>query len=387
MTWNHFKILKRYMGYTIKEITSTKDLMKFIKFPNELYNGNPYYVPQLDSTEMETLSKAKNPAFEFCDAKYWLAFNENNTIVGRIAGIVNHKYNQKTGEKYVSFGWFDFIEDYNVAKALLQAVETWAKEMVALYMHGPLGLSEFDASGFLIEGFNEIPTAYGKYNYPYYSEYIERLGYEKEVDWVELRVTVPDSMPERFPKMAKMISERHNLHSLKFSNKNEVLAYSDEIFQLMNKEYENIHGFYALSPDQIGALKKQFVPFIRLKYISVIVNSNNKVVGFGICLPSLSKALQKCHGKLFPFGILHILKALYHNDTIDTLLIAIHSDYREKGVNALIFNDIGSSIVSDGMKYIETTRELEDNYLVQNLWSKLESRQHKRARCYLKTLI
>ena len=375
------------MRYTIHEVTSKSDLKKFIKFPNKLYSGNLYYVPPLFSTELETLSLEKNPAFEFCDAKYWLAYNENNTIVGRIAGIVNHKYNKKTGEKYVSFGWFDFIDDYNVAKALLQTVEIWAKEKAAVSIHGPLGLSEFDASGVLIKGFNEIPTAYGKYNFPYYSEFIERFGYEKEVDWVELKVTVPNSMPERYPKMAKMISERYNLRSIKFSTKKEVLSYSEEIFQLMNKEYENIHGFYALSPGQINALKRQFIPFIRLKYISVIVNSDNNVVGFGICLPSLSKALQKCRGKLFPFGFLHIIKALYHNDTIDTLLIAIQSEYRDKGVNALIFNDIGSSIVSEKMKYIETTRELEDNYLVQNLWSKLESRQHKRVRCYIKPVI
>lgn len=374
------------MRFIVKEIKSQTDLKKFIKFPNTLYDGNKYYVPPLISAEMETLSKDKNPAFEFCEAKYWLAYNEDNEIVGRVAGIINHKYNQRVGGQFVRFGWLDFIADFNVLKALLQAVENWAKEKESSYMHGPLGVSEFDASGVLIEGFYEIPTAYGKYNYPYYSKFIERLGFEKEVDWVELSVTVPKTIPERFPKMAKMIEKRYKLHCVEFKSKKELLKYADEVFHLLNKEYENIHGFSVLSPGQIDTLKKQFIPLVRLKYVSVVTNSENKVVGFGICLPSLSKALQKCSGRLFPFGFLHILKALYHNDTMDTLLIAIHSDYRDKGVNALIFNDIGKSIVGDGMKYLETTRELEHNFLVQNLWSKLENRQHKRARCYLKAL-
>jgi hypothetical protein len=374
------------LKYTVKEITSQTDLRKFIKFPNKLYEGNKFYVPPLNSAEMETLSKDKNPAFEFCEAKYWLVYNENNTIVGRIAGIVNHKYNQKTGKQYVRFGWLDYVEDINVLNALLQTVETWAKEKNAEYIHGPLGISEFDAAGVIIEGFDEMPTAYGKYNYPYYSKDIESLGFEKEVDWVEFSITIPQTMPERFPKMAKMIAERYKLHCVRFSSKKEVLKHTNEIFQLLNKEYENIHGFSALSPGQIEALKKQFIPLVRLKYISVVMNAEKKVVGFGICLPSLSKALQNCKGRLFPFGFLHILKALHYNDTIDSLLIAIHSDYRDKGVNALIFNDIGKSIIADGMKYMETTRELEHNVLVQNLWGKLEYRQHKRARCYVKAL-
>ncbi|MBE0663353.1 MAG: hypothetical protein IH597_12915 [Bacteroidales bacterium] len=374
------------MNYTVREITSQADLKKFINFPNKLYKGNEFYVPPLFSAEMETLSKDKNPAFKFCDAKYWLAYNENNEIVGRIAGILNHEYNQKVGKQLVRFGWLDYAEDINVLKALFRAVETWAKDKNAEYLHGPLGMSEFDASGVLIEGFEEIPTAYGKYNYPYYSKDIEQLGFQKEVDWIELQVTVPQIMPERFPKMAKMIAERYKLHCAKFTSKKDVLAYADEVFQLLNKEYENIHGFSVLSPSQIEALKKQFIPLIRLKYISVVTNAENRVVGFGICLPSLSKAFQKCRGRLFPFGTLHILKALYFNDIIDSLLIAIHSEYREKGVNALIFNDIGCAIIADGIKFIETTRELEHNFLVQNLWSKLEYRQHKKARCYVKSL-
>lgn len=374
------------MRFSVKEVKSQSDLKRFIKFPNKLYEGNEFYVPPLISAEMETLSQDKNPAFESCEAKYWLAYNEHNELVGRIAGIINHRYNQKAGRQFVRFGWLDYVEDINVLKTLLSTVEAWAKEKKAEYIHGPLGMSEFDASGVLIEGYDEIPTVYGKYNYPYYSKDLELLGFEKEVDWIELRVTVPPTIPERFPQMAKTVEERYKLHCVEFKSKKELLSYADEVFALLNREYESIHGFSALSPSQIDALKKQFIPLVRLKFISVVVNAENQVVGFGICLPSLSKAFQKCGGRLLPFGFLHILKALHRNDTIDTLLIAVHSDYRDKGVNALIFNDIGRYIVADGMKYLETTRELEENFLVQNLWSKLETRQHKRARCYVKAL-
>jgi len=374
------------MKITIKEITSKNDLKKFIKFPNKLYGDNKFYVPQLISAELETLSKDKNPAFDFCEAKYWLACNENNTIVGRIAGIINHKYNKKTGKQLVRFGWLDFIEDIDVLKALIQAVVKFANEKGADGIHGPLGFSEFDASGILIEGFDEIPTAYGKYNHPYYAQMIEQLGFEKEVDWVEFRVTVPDKIPVRYTRIARSIAGRYKLQNVQLKSKKEVLNYADQIFQLLNKEYENIHGFSGLTPNQIDALKKQFIPLLRLKFVSVILNAENKIIGFGICLPSLSKAFQKCRGRLFPFGFLHIQKALRINDTIDTLLIAIHSDYRNKGVNALIFNNIGNAIVSEGIKYIETTRELEHNLSAQNLWDKLENRQHKRSRCYFKKI-
>ncbi|HPJ55283.1 MAG TPA: N-acetyltransferase [Bacteroidales bacterium] len=374
------------MKITIKEITSKNDLKKFIKFPNKLYEENNFYVPPLISAEIETLSKDKNPAFDFCEAKYWLAYNEGNTIVGRIAGIINHKYNKKVGKQLVRFGWLDFIEDIDVLKALIQAVVKFANEKGAVGIHGPFGFSEFDASGILIEGFDEIPTAYGKYNYPYYSQMIERLGFEKEVDWVEFRVTVPNEIPVRYSQIERSIAEKYKLQSVKLKSKKEVLNYANEIFQLLNKEYENIHGFISLTPNQIDALKKQFIPLLRLKYVSVVLNSENKVVGFGICLPSLSRALQQSRGNLFPFGFLHIQKALRVNDTIDTLLIAIHSDYRNKGVNSMIFNDIGNSMIATGIKYIETTRMLEHNLFIQNLWNKFEMRNHKRARCYFKKL-
>ncbi|MEE4178708.1 MAG: N-acetyltransferase [Bacteroides sp.] len=374
------------MKVIIKEVTTRKDLKRFVVFPNKLYQGNAFYVPPLISGELETLSRTKNPAFEFCEIRYWLACDENDRILGRIAGIINPVYNEKTGTSFMRFGWLDFIEDEYVLKALMQTVENWAIEKNLKYTHGPLGMTDFDVSGILVEGFEEIPTVYGKYNFPYYGPMIEKLGYEKEVDWLEFNVKVPKALPEKYIKMANIIQERHNLHSIRFKSKKELLQHLDEIFALLNKEYDSIHGFSQLSVGQIESLKKQFVPIIRLDLISVVKNTNNKIVGFGFALPSLSKALQKGKGKLFPFGIFHIQKALKRNDTLDSLLIAVDSDYKDKGVNALIFYDIGNASIESGITNVETTRELEENHKVQNLWHRFEFRQHKRARCFVKKL-
>lgn len=375
------------MSLTIKEITSRKDLKKFIEFPNRLYRNNSYYVPQLNATELYTLSRDRNSAFEYCDAKYWLAYDSQGNIVGRIAGISNPMYNKKMGKAYARFGWMDFIDDQQVVKALLDTVEKWAIQINAEVVHGPLGFTDFDISGVLIEGFDELPTAYGKYNFPYYAKLIENCGYKKEVDWVEYNVQVPDSMPERFLKMAEFIAQRYNLRCLKYSEKKVLLKNTDELFALLNKEYEKIHGFSSLTPRQIEELKKQFIPMLRLKFVTVVVNAQDKVVGFGVCIPSMSRALQKAKGSLFPFGFLHILKAMYRNNILDTVLIAIHSDYKDKGVNSLIFHEIGTAVLNSGITNIETTRELEDNHNVLNLWNKLKYREHKRARCYMKELI
>lgn len=374
------------MSITLREVSGNKDLKKFISFPDRLYKGNPFYVPPLHRAEKEILSPKHNPAFEFCKVKLWLAYDNQHQITGRIAAIFNERYNEKTGKKMLRFGWLDFVEDITVAETLLKAAEEWGKSLQAEYIHGPLGFLEFDPSGILVEGFDELPTAYGKYNYPYYPVFMEQLGYEKEVDWVEYQVPVPDQIPERILRMSELVSQRVGVEVMQFRSKKELLQYADEIFGLLNQEYDEIHGFYPLTTGQVDLLKRQFVPLIRLRYVCVVKNDQNQIVGFGICMPSLSRALQKCRGKLFPSGWFHILRALYRNDIIDTLLIAIDREYHNKGITSLIFAYIGKSIIEDGFKIIETTRELENNQNVQNLWNKLEHRQHKRSRCYIKKL-
>ena len=330
------------MQVIIKEVNSKRDLRQFARFPNVLYKDNPYFVPQIVSMDMATFSPRKNPAFEVCEGRYWLAEDESGNVVGRIAGIINKKYNQKVGKKICRFGWIDFIESGEVAAALLEKVEEYARSKGMEMVEGPVGFLEFDVAGVLVDGFDQIPTAYGKYNAPYYEPMILANGYTKSTDFVEYRISVPDNI-ERY-------------------------------------------GFSELSPAQCEDLKDQFISNLQLDFVSVVVDDEDRVIGFGITLPSLSKAMQKAKGSLFPFGFIHILRALKKNDTIDALLIAILPEYQDKGVNSIIFSKIGQGMIDHGIKYVESTRELEDNHNVQNIWGRFERHNHKRARVYLKNL-
>ncbi|MGD9993280.1 MAG: N-acetyltransferase [Salinivirgaceae bacterium] len=373
------------MGLIIKAISTKKELKEFIRFPDKLYAGNKLYVPAIHSNELFTLSFDKNPAFEFCRAKYWLAYN-NGEIVGRIAGIINNRYNENHNIKFARFGWLDFVNDKKVLTLLLEEVSKWAISQNMEYLHGPLGFSSFDASGILIEGFDEMPTSFAHYNFPYYSKLIEELGYKKDVDWVEYYVKVPRYVPEKFKISTELIKKRYKLHSALLKNKKDILKYADDIFKLINEEYKELYAFSQLSKKQIMALKKQFALFLRPEYISIVLNSTNEVVAFGITMPSLAKAQQKAKGKLFPFGFIHIMNALKKNNTVEALLIAVKMDYQNKGVNGIIFTDIMSAYIKNGITNFEATRELENNIKINNLWKKFEYRLHKQTRCYIKQL-
>ncbi len=374
------------MKFIIKEVCNHVELKQFVMFPSMLYKGNKYFVPPLISSELATLSKSKNAVFDFCESKYWLAYNENCEIVGRIAGIINHKYNRKTGKNFVRFGWLDFINNTEVLKLLFEAVEEWAKSNSGEYIHGPLGFTSFDASGVLTEGFNETPTSFAQYNYSYYSQLIEKLGFEKDAEWVEYNINVPFKVPEKFVKGTELIKERYGLKSAEIKKKKDILKYADAIFNLINNEYADLYAFTEFTTSQVEVLKKQFLPLIPLKYISVILNSKNEVIAFGAAIPSLSKALQKSKGRLFPFGYFYINNALRKNNTVDLLLIAIRKDFRKKGVNSIITNEIMSSFIKNEITNVESTRELHNNYSINNLWNKFDSRQHKRSLSYIKKL-
>ena len=374
------------MDVTIKEVRTKSDLRKFVHFPNELYKDNPYYVPQIESMDRDTLTPTKNHAFEVCEGKYWLAFDEKGHVVGRVAGIINHRYNEKVGEKICRFGWIDFIDNPDVSEALMQAVEGYARKKGMDIISGPTGFLEFDAAGILVEGFDQLPTAYGKYNDPYYRNHLLALGYRKEVDFVEYRILVPEVIPDRYARMAKLVSEKYSLHQASLLKHSDINPYIDGVFQCMNAAYSKIHGFSELTPGQCEDLKKQFLSNVNVDYLSIILDANDKVVGFGVAIPSLSMAMQKAKGSLFPFGFVHILNALKHNDTIDLLLIAIDERYQNKGVNAMVFDKFAQGITKNGIKYIESTRELEDNTDVQNLWRLFNHTIHKRARVYRKNI-
>jgi len=374
------------MELKIKEVTSKNELKEFIKFPDKLYSGSKYYIPPLHSAEINIFSKEKNSAFEFCNAKYWLVYR-NGEVVGRVAGIINHKYNKKQNIKYARFGWLDFIEDKEVPELLLNRVEQWATECNMEYLHGPLGFTSFDASGVLVEGFDEMPTSFAHYNYSYYPGLIEKCGFKKDVDWIEYNIKVPEIVPEKVSKGAELIAKRYKLHTADGKNIKDILKYFNGLFELINVTYKDLYGFTEITPKQAVNLKKQFQSLLSPEYISFVLNEEDELVAFGISMPSLSKALKKSNGKLFPFGYLRVMRALRNNDTIDLLLIAIKPEYQNKGLNAIIFKKIMQTVINNNFTNVETTRELEDNQKVQHLWNDYESRQHKRTRCYIKKLV
>ena len=370
---------------TIKEVTSKADLVKFIRFPHMLYKNNSYYIPTLSSDEFKTLTPGENPAFDFCEAKYWLAMN-NGEVVGRIAGIINEKYNESRNIKYARFGWIDFINDGHVLNKLMQTVEDWARDKNMEYLHGPLGFSSFDASGILVKGFDEMPTAFAHYNFDYYAGLLEKSGYAKDIDWVEYQVKVPESVPEKVTQVSTLIKKRYGLRKAEIKKNKDMLKYADGIFNLLNSEYKSIYAFSELSQKQVRNLTKQFIILLQPEYLSIILDSNDEVIAFGITMPSLSKMLRKAGGKLWLFVIFKILGLYSRTNTVDALLIAVKKEYQSKGITGLIFSDIIPTLIKEGIVYFESTKELEGNIRVNNLWHTYESRQHKRTRCYIKKL-
>ena len=368
-----------------KKISNNQDLKRFIKFPDKLYSGISYYVPSIHSIEYKKLSPFRGSSFEFSKARYWLAYS-NDEIVGRVAGIINYKYNQRHNVNFARFGWLDFIDNQEVAKLLLGEVEEWAVKEGMSHIHGPLGFTSFDPSGVLIEGFSELPTSSGRYNFPYYSSHIEHCGYSKDIDWIEYRIKVPERVPLKVSKGAELIKKRYNLTQVKPKSRNEMRGYLEEMFQLLNECYDGLYGFSEISDRQIQQLTKQFLRFFNPEYISLIKDHADHLIAFGIIMPSISDALKKINGKLFPLGFLTLTRALKKSDTIDLLLIGIKPEFRNKGLNAMIFNQIMPAVISNNIKWVETNRELESNKKVQQLWKMYDHRQHKRIRSYIKKL-
>jgi ribosomal protein S18 acetylase RimI-like enzyme len=369
----------------IREVTSKKDLKRFINFPHQLYSGNPYWVPSFDFDELNTLLSDRNPAFAHCEAKYWLAF-KNGNIVGRIAGIINHLYNETWKKKRARFGWIDFIDDPEVSAALISTVEKWALEKGLEEMNGPMGFCEMDREGMLVEGFGELATLATIYNYPYYPRHIEALGYQKEVDAVEYEIKTPQQIPEKVEKINQVLMKRGKYSFVNAKKPKDLLPYADGVFGLINQAYKDLYGVVPLNDAQIKAFTKQYFGFVKPDFVKVIIDQNKQVVAFGITMPSLSRALQKSRGKLFPFGFIHILKAMKRNDTLDLYLIAVRPDLQHKGINSLLLTEITRAAIEHAIVKAETNPELESNSKVQSQWKHYESRQHKRRRFYIKQL-
>jgi len=373
------------MGMEVKEVTALHELKKFVAFQYTLYKNNAYWVPPIRADELRSLRKDKNPAFDFCEAKYWLA-RKDGKIVGRVAGIINKRYNEKWNQRATRFGWFDFIDDGEVSGRLLHEVERWASERGMNYVHGPLGFTDMDGEGMLVEGFEEVSTLGALYNYPYYQEHIERLGYAKDIDWIEYEVTMRGGIPEKVARMAEIALKRNNLTILNARKAKELLPYAKKIFHVLNDAYTDLYGFVELSEKQIDMYVKQYFGFINPEYVPVVLDSNNEVVAFGIAMPSLSKALQRCKGRLFPFGFIHVLRALKNNRRVDLYLTAVRPDMQNKGINAILIHESNKVYNKNRIEKVETNRELEGNTKVQAQWKFFEARQHKRRRCYKKQL-
>ncbi len=371
------------MEVTIKEVVSKKEMKKFILFPHKLYKDCPYWVPPLNMDEMTTLSKKTNPAFDFCRAKYYLAY-KGNDIVGRIAGIINEKYVEVWKNKYARFGWVDFIDDYDVSKALFATVENWVKENGMVGLQGPLGFTDFDKEGMLVEGFEELGSMMGIYNYPYYLDHLEKLSYKKEIDWLEFRIKLSNTIDEKIDRLANIVEKKLKLKVLKLNKTKEALPYAKEIFQLLNDCYKNIFGFVPLSDKQTDYYIKQVFSFIRPDFMQIIVDEDNKIVAFGLTIPSISIALKKAKGKIFPFGFIHLLMANRKNDKADLLIIAIKEDLQGKGVNALIMREGHKTYIKNNITVVETSNQLETNHKVLSLWRRFNGKQHKRRRCFTK---
>lgn len=376
------------MSVEIRKVQTKKELKEFIHFANDLYKGDEYYAPSLISDDYNTFDPKKNGAFDFCQAQMFLAYKEGK-VAGRVMAIINNRANETWKVKQVRYGWIDFINDEEVAKALLDAVASWGKERGMTDIAGPLGFTDFDPEGMLVEGFERVATIIGIYNYPYYPQILEKLGYTKETDWMEYRITIPDELPERYYKYADIVIAKNKLNVRKVTrrmvNKEN---YGRKFFKLINETYYKLYGFSLLSDKQIDAYTKLYLGLLDTRMVSFIENEKGELVAAGVTMPDLTAALQKCGGKLFPFGWFHLLKAIFWKpcDTLDMLLVGVREDYRGKGLNAVLVTDLYPRLKAMGFKYAETTAELETNDSIQAMWKYFEREQHKRRRVYAKKI-
>lgn len=376
------------MPVTIKPVTTKKEMKQFICFNYELYKDSPYAVPELYSDVRDTLDPTKNAAFEFCEAQPFIALR-GNEVVGRIVAIINHKANSAWDKKAVRFGWVDFIDDTEVADALFATVEKWGQERGMTEVHGPLGFTDFDPEGMLVEGFDRIGTMATIYNYPYYPTHMERMGYTKDVDWMEYLLTAPKELPEKHARITRIVKEKYGLHVVKYTSHSKLARErGTAIFELLNEAYAHLYGYSALSPKQIQQYINSYLPLLDLRLVPIIVDKDDNLIGFGILLPFLAEAFQKARGFMFPFGWWHLIKALKWNKTKTTemLLVAVKPEYQGKGAVALIFDDIIPVHNQLGYKWSESNPELESNTKMQAQWDYFERENHKRRRAYKKDI-
>lgn len=374
------------MNTIIKEVVTKKDLKKWIEFPNKLYRDIEYYVPFLASDEEETFSIDKNPAYAFCETKLYLAY-QGSEIVGRIAGLINYAYNQKWNKNAIRFTRFDFIDDFEVSQMLFDKVVCWGKENGLTEIMGPIGFTDMDHEGMLVEGFEEMNLSITFYNYPYYIKHMERLGMQKDIDWIEYRINVPKTLDPRFEKISKHLIAKNGYEVVTYNSRKALYKDAFEAFKIIDIAFSKLYGTVPLTPEVIKHAIDGYIPVVNLDYICSIKDKDGKIIGFGVLVPSIAKALKKSDGKLFPLGIFRMLKALNgKNDTLEMFFVAVRPDFQSLGLPAILIHALAKNIIGNGVKYCETGPMLETNTAVHSMWRQFEKRQHRRRRCYIKNI-
>ena len=372
----------------IREVRSKADLKRFVTYPNQLYRDVPQYMPPLISEDMADWNHKGNPAFAYCDARCWLALSDGK-IVGRIGAILSRKSNEKWNTRRLRFTQVDFIDDFEVSRALFDTVENWARELNCDEVHGPLGFTDLDREGMLIEGFDQKSMFITYYNHPYYLTHLEKLGYVKDVDWVEFLIDIPgpaDPITEKLDRLAQRVEKMTHLHVAKLNSRRDYKPYVRKVFDLINLCYAHLYGTVDLSDEQIKKYADKFIPLINPELACFVLDENENLVAFGVTAPSMAAAIKKHNGHMFPLGFIDILKALKVNDTLDLYLIAVHPDYRNQGVNAILMNHVLKGCHKLGITVAETGPQLETNEKIQNQWSMFKYRNHKKRRCWVKQL-
>ena len=374
------------MGIEIKEVFTKKDLWTWVRFPNKLYKDNQFFVPFLENDEFETFSQNKNPAYAFCETRLFLAYKDGK-LAGRIAGLINHAYNQKWDKNAIRFTRFDFIDDYEVSQALFDAVVDWGKEKKYTEIMGPIGFHDIDHEGMLVEGFDQLNMSITFYNHPYYLTHMERLGLEKDIDWIEYRISVPESMNPRIEKISSALLQKGNYKVVTYNNRKVLYKEAFEAFDLIDEAYSALYGTVPLTKEVIRSTIDAYIPLVNMDFICAIKDSEDKIVGFGIMVPSIAKALKKSNGKIFPFGIVRLLHALRgKNDTLEMFLVAVNPQLQTQGLPALILSAMLEKAVKNKIQYCETGPMLETNTKIHSLWRHFDKEQHKRRRCFIKQI-
>lgn len=370
---------------TIREVSTRRGLSDFINYPFSLYRDSPNWIPPLLSEEWSILRPKKNPAFEYCEARLFLA-ERDGAAVGRVAAIRNDKANDRFDQRRLRFGWIDFVDDDEVSAALIHTVEEWAAAQGLDAVHGPLGFTDMDQEGMLVEGFDELGTFPMIYNYDYYPAHMERLGYTKDVDWLEYEINVPDELDEKFDRLKSVVFQKHGLHMVPARRPRDLRVYARRVLQVLNDAYVDLYGFVPLTAKQIDVYINQYFGFVQPDFTKIVVDGNDDVVGFEIAMPRLSRALQRSRGRLFPFGFAPILRALAAPREVVFYLIGVRPDFQARGVNAILMSEFYRSLIRRGIHTVSTCGELEDNHEVNMLMNNFPNRQHKRRRAWIRQL-